>query len=92
MKMETKSIKKERTKMEKKEKTYKIQISGRREKVIEGTLEYLKHYWGFPLYFHDKYHDAKTIKSLVSTVQKMYADREACCYSRTYVNLIEGGN
>jgi hypothetical protein len=82
--------------MPKQVKTYKIQISGRRDKVVEGTLEYLKQYFGYTLEVGHSWNpritkNPTTIKSFVSNLQRSYAVQEANCYSRTYVSLVEEG-
>ena len=59
-------------------KIYTIQLSGRREREVSGTLEELQTYFGVK---------AKAIGSLVNKVQKQYEEREAACYNRTFVTL-----
>lgn len=62
------------------EKIYKIQYSGRRDKIVEGPLSYLNEYYGI---------NCKSIKALINKVQRRYNEREAACYNRTFVTLIE---
>lgn len=78
----------------KKEKTYKIQISGRRESVVEGTLDYLNEYFGYTLEIGHSWNPKivlrpKTITSFVSNLQRAYGEKEACCYNRTFVHLVK---
>lgn len=59
---------------------YEIQYSGRRDKIVKGTLDELNQYFG---------ESAKSIKSLVSRVQRKYEEREAACYNRTFISLVD---
>ena len=62
------------------DKKYTIEVSHTRKPTREvvGTLDELNEYFGL---------SAKTARSLVSQVQKMYEKREAACFERTFVEL-----
>ena len=76
------------------EKQYKILVKDdRREKVWEGTLEELTSCFSYTLEIGNSHkpsikREPKTIKSLVSNLQKAFAVEEARCYNRTYIELI----
>ena len=81
-----------------KEKIYKIgkQRIGKddKETIVVGTLEFLKSYFGYTLKVGVSWNpkvngNPKTIKSLVSNLQKSYAEQEAACYMRTFVRQIK---
>lgn len=74
-------------------KCYTIKVSGRRECLIEGTLEYLTNYFGYTLEIGHSCDSKisirpKTIKSFLSNLQRSLDIKEAACYSRTYIELI----
>jgi hypothetical protein len=76
------------------EKTYKIQVTSKKENIVEGTLDYLKEYFGYTLLLgHQENKKIKTefknIKELVTAIQKSYNEIEKACYNRTYVDLIK---
>ena len=81
----------------KKEKTYKIKISHtkRGDRIVEGTLDYLiNDYFGYTLEIGHSWNNKinrnpKTIRSFVSNLQKSYYEKEAACYERTFVELVE---
>lgn len=81
----------------KKEKTYKVKIEHTRrgERIVEGTLDYLvNQYFGYTLEIGNSWNKKitrypKTIKSFVSNLQKSYEEKEAQCYERTFVSLVE---
>jgi hypothetical protein len=80
--------------MDKQEKTYKIQLLGRRNQIYEGTLEELKKKFSYTFEIGYSWNkkintNPKTIKSFISNLQKAYSTKEACIYSRTFVELIE---
>ena len=65
-----------------------------REKEITGTLEYLTDYFSYTLLI-GKSHNAKinlkpkTIKSLVSNLQRSFEIKESSCYERTFISQKE---
>jgi uncharacterized protein (UPF0332 family) len=59
-------------------KNYTLVWTGRREKKETGTLEHWNKYFGF---------NCKTIKALVRKAQNNYSEREAACYTRTFIEL-----
>jgi hypothetical protein len=78
------------------EKFYKILIDkdGREPKYIEGTLDYLINYFGYTLEIGHSWNNSiktkpKTIKAFINNLQKSYYEKEASCYQRTSVKLIE---
>lgn len=85
------------------EKTYKIKtkrITGRgsrpdSESIYEGTVEHLaKNVFGYTLEIGASWNNKinrwpKTIKSLVTNLQKSYQEKEASCYDRTSVYLYD---
>ena len=76
--------------------TIKTTRSGRnetRESITEGTLDELIKYFGYTLEIGNSWNKKinrypKTIKSFVSNLQKAYEEKEASCFSRTFVELI----
>ena len=79
-------------------KTYKIEIERKgRLSVYEGTINHLiKNLFGYILEVGVSWDrkinkNPKTIKSLVFNLQKSYTAKEACCYERTSVRLIDEG-
>lgn len=76
-------------------KTYKVSYSrgDRTPTEVEGTVEELTKYFSYTLevgYSWNKKinRHPKTIKSFISNINKSFAEREAACYTRTYVELI----
>jgi hypothetical protein len=81
--------------MTKEPKQFKINITHTRrgDKIIEGTLEYLIGYFGYTLEIGNSWNrkinrEPKSIKSFVTNLQKSYEEKEASCYERTFVELI----
>lgn len=74
-------------------KTYKIKkVYKNRENIIEGTLDYLTKYFSYTLevgYFYNNKinRKPKTIKSLMSNLEKSLDIKEGYCYERTYLTL-----
>ena len=73
---------------------YKIKLSGRRDKIVEGTLDELKAYFSYIMEIGTSWNkkinpNPKTIKSFVSNLQKAFAEQEAQIYNRTFVELIK---
>lgn len=79
-----------------KEKTYTIKKEYKgRESLIEGTLDYLKGYFGYTLEIGRSRNkkikhpdDIKTINSFLSNLEKSYDEKEAACYERTSIELV----
>ena len=74
-------------------KIYKIQVSKRNVKIVEGTLEYLLQYFSYTFEIGQSWNKKinrrpKTIDSFVSNLQKSYDEKEASCYERTSITLI----
>ena len=66
--------------------------SRRGEKIISGSLEYLTNYFSYTLMIgnshdHKINKNPKTIKGLVSALNKSFEIIEASCYERTYISL-----
>jgi hypothetical protein len=75
-------------------KVHTVQVSGRREKEVKGTLEELIQYFGYTLEVGASWNSKvnrkpKTINSFISNLQKAYAAKEASCYNRTFVELVK---
>ena len=79
-------------------KTRKTYCRGNREDSISeytGTIEYLStRVFGYTLEcgasWNNKINpEPKTIRSLVSNLQKSYEEKESCCYDRTYVEHVK---
>lgn len=84
-------------------KLYSIQMSrsgrGSNNSVSETgprTVDELKQYFGYTLEIGRSWNkkikhpsDIKTIKQLMTALEKSYEEKEAACYSRTYLKLIE---
>jgi len=75
-------------------KKFKVRVNHTRrgEKIVEGTLEELKQYFGYALEIGNSWNskinkNPKTIKSFISNLQKSYEEKEASCYERTFVEL-----
>jgi hypothetical protein len=76
------------------EKTYRIQVTGKHDKVVEGTLEYLKQYFSYTLLLGNQQNpkikkEPENIKQLLTALQKSYSEIEAACYNKTYVDMAE---
>lgn len=75
-------------------KTYKVKVDYKnREKIVEGTLDYLIDYFSYTLEIGNSWNkrisrNPKTIKSFITNLQNSYSEKEACCYERTFVNLV----
>lgn len=72
---------------------YTLRISGKRDKLVEGTLEYLIDYYSYTLLIGHSWNPKinqkpTTIKSLVTNLQKSFEEQEAACYNRTYVEYV----
>jgi hypothetical protein len=80
--------------IDKKEKTYKINSYHRgRERIVEGTLEYLTSYFGYTLECGHSWNpkinrNPKTLKSLISNINKSYHETMGSCYDPDYVSMI----
>lgn len=78
-------------------KTYKIEkIYKNRETIIEGDLEYLKNYFSYTLEIGRSWNkkikhisEIKTIKSFISNLEKSFDEKEASCYERTSIRLLQ---
>jgi len=77
------------------EKTYKISVDGGRskEKMVEGTLEYLKEYFDCTLFGGNKLNpkikrDPKNIKEFMTALQKSFNVIECKMHSQTFVDLL----
>ncbi len=86
----------ELNKMAKTEKTYKVKISHTRrgDRIVEETLSGLIKYFGYTLEIGHSWNSKisktpKTIKSFITNLQNSYYEKEAACYERTYVSLVE---
>ena len=76
------------------DKTYKVQISGKKDKEVEGTLEYLKEYFSYTLLLgHQENKKIKTefknIREFMTALQKSYTEIERASYNRTFVDLVK---
>lgn len=75
-------------------KIYKVKITRKgRESFTEGTVEDLAKYFSYTLEIGNSYNkrinrNPKTIKSLISNVQNAYSEKEAACYERTDIDLV----
>lgn len=61
---------------------------------IKGDMPYLMKYFGYTLQIAEESgvkinHTPKTIKSLVSNIQKAMDYKQACCYERTHIDLLK---
>lgn len=78
-------------------KTYKIRKEYKgKERIIEGTLDYLKDYFSYTLEVGRSWNnkikhisEIKTIKSFISNLEKSYSEKEGSCYERTSIELIK---
>ena len=78
-------------------KTRKIFCRTQREDQVftyTGTIPELTKTFGYTLEVGKSWNQKinqypKTIKSLVSNVQKSYEEQEACCYDRTYIEQVK---
>ena len=66
-----------------------------RKSETTGTLEELIQYFGYTLEVGNSWNskinrNPKTIKSFISNLQKSYEEKEANCFSRTFVELKVG--
>ncbi len=59
-------------------KVYELEITGRHNRTVKGTLTELNAYFGV---------DCKSVKTLINKVQRKYEEREAACYNRTFIDL-----
>jgi len=64
----------------------------RNTKEITGTLEYLTDYFSYTLEVGNSWNSKintkpKTIKSLVSNLNKSFYEKESNCYERTFIEL-----
>jgi hypothetical protein len=78
------------------EKTYKIVVEKKgRENIYEGTLEHFKkNVFGYTMEVGKSWDpkvnmNARTIKSFVTNLQKAYEAKEAQCFERSFVRLVE---
>lgn len=76
-------------------KSSKIEYT-RRDKTreVEGTLEELTRYFSYTLEVGKSYDyrintKPKTIKSLMSNLNRSFRIKEGCCYDQTTINLIQ---
>jgi hypothetical protein len=74
-------------------KTYKVEISGRRDRIVEGTLTELISYFSYTLEIGHSYNNKinktpTTIKSFISNLQKSFKIKEGSCYEKTFITLI----
>lgn len=65
-----------------------------RESITEGTLDELIKYYSYTLEIGNSWNrkiqrQPKTIKSFVKHLQMSYEEKEAACYNRTYVELVD---
>lgn len=77
------------------QKTYTIKKTYKgRESETSGTLEELHKYFGYTMEIGNSWEPKKVklkcgnIKSFVNNLQKAYDVKEACCYERTFVELV----
>jgi len=74
-------------------KTYKINSYHRgRERIVEGTLEYLTDYFGYTLECGNSWNKKinrhpSTISSLISNINKSYSETMGSCYDPDYVSM-----
>lgn len=77
-----------------KKKIYKVKtISNSRENIFEGTLEELINIFSYTLEIGNSWNkkinrEPKTIKSFIKNLQNSYEEKEAYCYRRTSVYLL----
>jgi hypothetical protein len=77
-----------------KEKTYKIRKNYHdRDSIVEGTLEEITKYFSYTLLVGNSYNPKiitkpKTIKSLMSNLNKSLDIKEGSCYNRTTLTLL----
>lgn len=76
------------------EKKYKIQITGKREYVVEGTLDELKETFGRDIFNGNQLNPKikakpKNIKEFVTALQKSFNAMQAANYNKTFVDLVE---
>ena len=74
--------------------TLEIYHTRRGSRTTSGTLEELTSYFGYTLFIGVTHNPCiklkpKTIKSLISNVNKAMAIKEAACYERTDVSLVK---
>jgi len=78
-------------------KTYTIEKTRKgRSRIVEGTFEELCGYFEYTLDCGKSWNSKintkpKSIKSLVSNLQKSYNETEGACYERTFVKYIKKG-
>ena len=87
----------EKTPKTKAPKTYTIELTySNKDRVshFTGTIDELRDSFSYTLEIGHSWNPripkdgGKTIKSLVNNIQKSYEEKEAACYSRTWVNLV----
>jgi hypothetical protein len=90
--MESKTEKTYRVKITK---TYSRQNREDSERIVEGTLDYLKKdYFGYTLEVGKSWNkkiniDPKTISSFITNLQNSYSEKESDSYDRTFVELLK---
>lgn len=92
--MQEKKVKKVKAPKEKKNSVFTLQISGRRDKSICGSLEFLVSHFEYLLKSGNEKNTKievkpATIKSLINNVNKVYAQREKASYYPTKITLLE---
>jgi hypothetical protein len=74
--------------------TIEITRSGKDSvRTTSGTVSELREYFGYTLECGHSWNNKikenpTTIKSLVTNVQKSYEEKEASCYTRTFIKLV----
>lgn len=74
--------------------TYIVEkIKKGRSTLVEGTVEEITNYFGYTLECGNSWNkkinrNPKTIKSLISNLEKAFDEVEGCCYERTSLRLI----
>jgi hypothetical protein len=79
------------------EKIYKLKrVYKNRERIVEGTLDSLKRYFSYDYEIGESWNskikrlsEVKTIVSFVNNLRKAYEAKEACCFERTFIDIVK---